>query len=571
MDLGFAAVNNPEEWGDESPRKVVEASDTVNVPAEPLKSTDAVAAAPAPATGPPPGKMHNDKRTRYFIIKCNNNKNLVSSIQNNVWATQRHNEKKLNEALRVSPYVILLFSVNLSGHFQGYARMVGKCGHSTTRDPFNGFGALFDIKWLKLHDLDFNDVADVTNEWNNNLSVKISRDGQELPNSVGKRICDLIDLGVFKADPEAFIEDDEEPTVVPDDVPELGQPLFPESYQYNSNRGGGGGLQHHNNNSHGHHGGYNNNRGGGGQQHGYGAGGGGYGGYNRGGGNTGYGPDRGGYGNYNRNGPYGGGGHGSNQIFGNHHQNHNNNNMGGHHQYNNQPHSSQHNGPITTNRTGGPPTTYGAAPGSQYSTTIAGTSGTWTTIASTGSSGPNYANGWGGQQVAAPSSSTVIANGGAPQHTTIGTSSGSMIATSRPMQVISSTGNNVVPAQVIYVTNSNPSPGGSAPIPQGSTIVTTSNAGATTTTTGPPPGSIVVQQQPPQQVSSGGGQAISAGAPSSKPDFVNMSYDQYQQWYSQHAAKESSDDELSSSDDGKKKKPAGVWLPDTMRATMMNG
>ena len=37
---------------------------------------------------------------------------------------QKHNEQKLREAFEQSKDVFLIFSVNSSGHFQGYARMV---------------------------------------------------------------------------------------------------------------------------------------------------------------------------------------------------------------------------------------------------------------------------------------------------------------------------------------------------------------------------------------------------------------------------------------------------------------
>ena len=36
---------------------------------------------------------------------------------------QRHNEEKLNDAFCTAAGVFLVFSVNMSGHFQGYARM----------------------------------------------------------------------------------------------------------------------------------------------------------------------------------------------------------------------------------------------------------------------------------------------------------------------------------------------------------------------------------------------------------------------------------------------------------------
>lgn len=36
---------------------------------------------------------------------------------------QRHNEEKLNAAFKADSTVLLVFSVNMSGHFQGYAKM----------------------------------------------------------------------------------------------------------------------------------------------------------------------------------------------------------------------------------------------------------------------------------------------------------------------------------------------------------------------------------------------------------------------------------------------------------------
>lgn len=41
-----------------------------------------------------------------------------------VMTVQKHNEDKLNEAFAQKCGVYLIFSVNMSGHFQGYARMM---------------------------------------------------------------------------------------------------------------------------------------------------------------------------------------------------------------------------------------------------------------------------------------------------------------------------------------------------------------------------------------------------------------------------------------------------------------
>lgn len=242
MDLGFAVTAEADnEWGEEVeeakavPTEVVEEKSVATVPVSIPLAPSATPAAPSHGTATSSGaglpknrvanKMHQNPRTRYFIIKCNNHTNLVNSIKNNVWATQRHNETKLNEALRISPYVILLFSVNMTGGFQGYARMMGRCGESSRPDPFNGFGKLFDIKWLKLHDLDFNEINHIRNPWNEYQNIKISRDGQELPNKVGAEICDLIDAGVYAADPDETAPDEEVPNQVPADALPADQPL----------------------------------------------------------------------------------------------------------------------------------------------------------------------------------------------------------------------------------------------------------------------------------------------------------------------------------------------------------
>lgn len=56
------------------------------------------------AQGVPSGKR---VAARYFIIKCNDQKNLDKSIRENIWATQRRNEHKLNDAYDVSDRVLI--------------------------------------------------------------------------------------------------------------------------------------------------------------------------------------------------------------------------------------------------------------------------------------------------------------------------------------------------------------------------------------------------------------------------------------------------------------------------------
>ncbi|KAJ7621876.1 YT521-B-like domain-containing protein [Mycena polygramma] len=66
---------------------------------------------------------------RFFILKSLTREDLDLSVQTGVWATQKHNEGILDRAFRTSKDVFLVFSVNKSGEFYGYARMAGPVGH----------------------------------------------------------------------------------------------------------------------------------------------------------------------------------------------------------------------------------------------------------------------------------------------------------------------------------------------------------------------------------------------------------------------------------------------------------
>ncbi|KAF9451127.1 hypothetical protein P691DRAFT_663895 [Macrolepiota fuliginosa MF-IS2] len=66
---------------------------------------------------------------RYFILKSLTQYDLDLSVQHGVWATQKHNEGILDQAYRTSKDVFLIFGVNKSGEFYGYAKMAGPLQH----------------------------------------------------------------------------------------------------------------------------------------------------------------------------------------------------------------------------------------------------------------------------------------------------------------------------------------------------------------------------------------------------------------------------------------------------------
>lgn len=134
------------------------------------------------------------KNSRYFIIKSTNKENIEISQKHNEWATTVTNQQKLNEAFR-DKNIILLFSVNKSGYFQGYAIMKSyisdKVSSLWNNDSYVKLGGTFQIQWLCATELPFSKVKHLTNPLNNNETVVKGRDTQELPMELGFQICSL--------------------------------------------------------------------------------------------------------------------------------------------------------------------------------------------------------------------------------------------------------------------------------------------------------------------------------------------------------------------------------------------
>ena len=139
---------------------------------------------------------------RFFIIKSYNHQNIGQSISTGVWATQAHNECKLAQAFGDGDgEVLLVFSVNGSGHFQGYARMetpIGRAKGRWTGDA-GALGGTFGIQWECLYDLPFSATSHMCNPLNEGKPIKISRDGTELPADIGVQLVNLFEAGAQQA------------------------------------------------------------------------------------------------------------------------------------------------------------------------------------------------------------------------------------------------------------------------------------------------------------------------------------------------------------------------------------
>lgn len=138
--------------------------------------------------------------SRRLLLRSFNHQNIGASIENGLWATQAHNERKLAEAFATGAEVLLVFSVNASGHFQGYARMVTPIGGAKGRwtGDAAALGGVFGIQWECLFDLPFPLTNHLLNPLNENKPVKISRDGTELPPALGEELVRMMEQGAAR-------------------------------------------------------------------------------------------------------------------------------------------------------------------------------------------------------------------------------------------------------------------------------------------------------------------------------------------------------------------------------------
>ena len=73
-------------------------------------------------------------RDRYFVLKSLTLQDLQVCLRDGTWTTQPHNEAVLNEAFSSAGNVYLIFSVNKSGYYAGYARMTSAIPRLTSAE-----------------------------------------------------------------------------------------------------------------------------------------------------------------------------------------------------------------------------------------------------------------------------------------------------------------------------------------------------------------------------------------------------------------------------------------------------
>ncbi|KAK5113318.1 hypothetical protein LTR85_010935 [Meristemomyces frigidus] len=140
---------------------------------------------------------------RYFMIKSWNHDNVLTAQRDGLWATQTKNSDLLADAFRSARHVILLFSVNKSMAFQGYALMTSPPDPTLPKPPFCaklnwGTSPAFTLRWLAVTPVHFRMVGHLKNTCNVDergepRAVLVGKDGQEISSDAGMGVVWVLD------------------------------------------------------------------------------------------------------------------------------------------------------------------------------------------------------------------------------------------------------------------------------------------------------------------------------------------------------------------------------------------
>lgn len=133
---------------------------------------------------------------KYYVVRSFTVENIQISFAKGIWATTKGNAARLWQDLKKVDHVIILFSANDSRHFQGYGKMIAPpdpnlCPGAWGAVP-GALSANFKVHWIKAANLPFGSTDHIPNPLNENLPLRKSRDGQELPREIGETLCGLL-------------------------------------------------------------------------------------------------------------------------------------------------------------------------------------------------------------------------------------------------------------------------------------------------------------------------------------------------------------------------------------------
>jgi len=135
-------------------------------------------------------------KCRFFVIRSMNVRNVQISAAKGIWASSGRNVQKFKQSLRAVDHVIVIFMSSESRSFFGYGKMVSEPDESLLPGIWGEMSSRlspnFKVHWLKQCDLPIRQADHIKYVDDEELPVGRCRDGQELPASVGERLCRLL-------------------------------------------------------------------------------------------------------------------------------------------------------------------------------------------------------------------------------------------------------------------------------------------------------------------------------------------------------------------------------------------
>lgn len=132
-------------------------------------------------------------KCRYFVMRSMNLRNVQISACKGIWATGSGNTSRLSQGFREVDHVIMIFTSAESRTFLGYARMLDEPDERLFPGIWGEFsnrlGRSFKVHWLKHCSVPLARAEHIRNPQNEDQPVRKGKDGQELPASVGERLC----------------------------------------------------------------------------------------------------------------------------------------------------------------------------------------------------------------------------------------------------------------------------------------------------------------------------------------------------------------------------------------------
>lgn len=124
---------------------------------------------------------------RYFLLRCAEDRVFANAVRTNSWPISLGIVDRLNEAYGSGGEIIFIFTVSMSGHFQGAARMASSASDEGRNLP------TCKIEWLCRGDVPYTETEHLINPLSSPPQpVRAGKDGTEMDPKVAEELLGLL-------------------------------------------------------------------------------------------------------------------------------------------------------------------------------------------------------------------------------------------------------------------------------------------------------------------------------------------------------------------------------------------